>query len=65
VLDDEFVSGRHAALTYRGRSWFVEDLDSTNGCFVNGTPVDGIAAMAFGDELQIGNIRLRLDRPRR
>jgi hypothetical protein len=65
VLDDEFVSGRHAALTYRGRSWFVEDLDSTNGCFVNGTPVEGIAPVAFGDELQVGNVRLRLDRPQR
>ena len=23
VLDDTFASGRHAALTYRGRSWYV------------------------------------------
>lgn len=65
LLDDEFVSGRHAALTYRGRAWYLEDLDSTNGSFVNGSPVDGVAPVAFGDELQLGNVRLRLERARR
>ena len=65
VLDDEFVSGRHAALTYRGRAWYVEDLGSTNGTFVNGSAVDGTAAVGFGDELQLGNVRLRLERARR
>jgi pSer/pThr/pTyr-binding forkhead associated (FHA) protein len=65
VVDDEFASGDHAVLTYRGRAWYVEDLGSTNGTFVNGNPVDGIASIAFGDELQVGNVRLRLERARR
>ena len=65
VLDDEFVSGRHAALTYRGRTWYVEDLGSTNGTYVNGALVDGSAPVAFGDELQLGNVRLRVERARR
>src|SRR3990172_9425198 len=65
VVDDEFASGSHAVLTYRGRAWYVEDLGSTNGTFVNGQPVDGIAAIGFGDELQLGNVRLRLERARR
>ncbi len=65
LLDDEFVSGLHAALTYRGRTWYVEDLGSTNGTFVNGSPVEEIALVAFGDELQLGNVRLRLERARR
>lgn len=65
LIDDEFVSGIHAALTYRGRAWYVEDLGSTNGTFVNGSRVEGIAATTFGDELQVGNVRLRLERPRR
>ncbi len=65
VLEDDFVSGRHAVLTYRGRAWFVEDLGSTNGTYVNGSPVEDIAPLAFGDELQVGNVRLRLERARR
>ncbi len=65
VLDDEFVSGEHAALTYRGRIWYLEDLGSTNGSFVNGSPVDGTAPLVFGDELQFGNVRARLERARR
>jgi hypothetical protein len=64
VIDDEFVSATHAALTYRGRAWYVEDLGSTNGTFVNGSQVDGLAPLAFGDELQVGQARLRLERVR-
>ena len=64
VLEDEFVSATHAALTYRGRAWYVEDLGSTNGTFVNGSQVDGLAPIAFGDEVQVGQVRLRLERAR-
>lgn len=65
LLDDEFVSTMHAALTHRGRVWYLEDLGSTNGSFVNGSQIDVIAPLAFGDELQFGNVRLRLERARR
>ena len=64
VLDDPFASAEHAVLTYRGRSWYVEDLDSTNGTFVNGVPVEGVGPLGFGDEVQVGEIRFRLDRGR-
>lgn len=64
VIDDEFVSSSHAALTYRGRAWYVEDLGSTNGTFVNGAQVDGLSPIAFGDEIQVGQARLRLERAR-
>jgi pSer/pThr/pTyr-binding forkhead associated (FHA) protein len=36
VLDDSFVSSTHARLVPRGQLWFVEDLGSTNGTFVDG-----------------------------
>jgi hypothetical protein len=65
VVDDEFVSAEHAVLTFRGRTWYVEDLNSTNGTFVNGSPVDGVAPLGYGDEIQLGQVRLRLERVRR
>jgi hypothetical protein len=65
VVDDQFASAQHAALTFRGRTWYVEDLESTNGTFINGSPLQGVAPVGFGDEIQIGRVRLRLERPRR
>lgn len=64
VVDDPYASANHAALTFRGRSWYVEDLGSTNGTFVNGAPVGGLTALGYGDEIQVGEVRLRLERGR-
>ena len=61
-VNDAFASARHAILTFRGRGWYVEDLGSTNGTLVNGDRVTGATPMGFGDELQIGATRLRLER---
>ena len=51
-------------LTYRGRSWYVEDVGSTNGTYLNGRPVGAVSPLGFGDELGIGQVRMRLERPR-
>jgi hypothetical protein len=64
VLDDPYASARHAVLTFRDRAWYVEDLGSTNGTWLNGSPVAGVAALGFGDEIQVGEVRLRLERGR-
>jgi pSer/pThr/pTyr-binding forkhead associated (FHA) protein len=64
VIDDPYASTNHAVLTFRGRDWYVEDLGSTNGTFVGGTPVTGVAALGYGDEIQVGEVRLRLERGR-
>jgi hypothetical protein len=64
VLDDPFASSEHAVLTYRGRNWYIQDLESTNGTYVNGVPVEGLGPLGFGDEVQVGEVRFRLDRGR-
>ena len=64
VVEDQFVSAEHAILTFRGRAWYVEDLGSTNGTFANGVPVEEVTSLAYGDVLQLGQVRLRLERPR-
>jgi len=64
VIDDTFVSADHALLTFRGRAWYVEDRGSTNGTWVNGNRVATYLPLGYGDELQIGRIRMRLERAR-
>lgn len=64
VVGDRFASGEHAVLSFRGRTWYVEDSGSRNGTFVNGVPVAGVAPIGFGDEVIVGETRLRLDRGR-
>jgi pSer/pThr/pTyr-binding forkhead associated (FHA) protein len=61
-IEDDFVSANHAMLTFRGRSWFIEDQGSTNGTHVNGHRIDRPVALSFGDELTIGRVRMRLER---
>jgi len=62
-LNDSHVSAEHALLTYRHRRWWLEDLDSTNGTFINHQQVRGSTVVNYGDIIDIGRVRLRLERP--
>ena len=64
VVDDPYASAEHAVLSFRGRAWYLEDLGSTNGTFVDGAPVDQVVPIGFGDEITVGETRFRLDRGR-
>ena len=61
-VEDDFASANHAMLTFRGRSWFIEDRGSTNGTYVNGHRIDRPVALSYGDEVAIGRVRMRLER---
>jgi FHA domain/zinc-ribbon domain len=56
-LDDVTVSRRHAVLVRRDGSFFIEDLGSLNGTFLNRRRIES-GELADGDELQIGKYRL-------
>lgn len=60
VVTDPTVSRRHARLTFRDGNWVVQDLDSTNGTFVNGARV-GRYELRPGDRLLLGEEQLRVD----
>lgn len=62
VVDDSFASAEHALLTFRGRAWYVEDRGSTNGTWLNAQRVDTLLPLGYGDELQVGQVRFRLER---
>jgi hypothetical protein len=62
VLDgDEFASARHAQIEVRGDGVWVQDLDSTNGTFVNGSRVVGAERLSPGDVLRVGETDLRVE----
>ncbi len=53
VLTDEGVSRRHARFLLEGSRYLMEDLNSTNGIFLNGVQVDR-ALLAEGDKILFG-----------
>jgi hypothetical protein len=61
VLQDDFTSARHSVVSFDGSQWWVEDAGSTNGTYVNGEQIDGRTPLHFGDEVEVGRMKLRLE----
>lgn len=59
VFSDDDLSRHHAALSFAAGHFILEDLDSTNGTFVNGKRIKKVE-LAMGDELRFGSQVLRL-----
>ena len=51
------MSRKHASIERKNERWVIEDQGSLNGTFVNRERVES-AALADGDEIQIGKYRL-------
>ena len=58
-LNDTYMSGEHARLTLHEGRWWVADLGSTNGTFVDGTRIDRPTPLTTGAEVRFGRIRTR------
>ena len=56
-LDDVTVSRKHAVLIRRGDEFFIEDLGSLNGTYVNRKRIES-ARLESGDAVQVGKYRL-------
>jgi two-component system, cell cycle response regulator len=54
TLNAEGVSRKHCRVFGKAKSWFVEDLGSTNGTFVNGERVRKRRRLKAGDRLYLG-----------
>lgn len=62
VLDsDEFASVQHARIEPRRDGVWVQDLDSTNGTFVNGVKLTRPRKLASGDVIRVGETDLRYE----
>jgi pSer/pThr/pTyr-binding forkhead associated (FHA) protein len=57
VLDAPFFSGKHACIFKQNNDFYVEDLGSKNGTFVNGQSIKNTPIIIKnGDIIQIGQI---------
>jgi pSer/pThr/pTyr-binding forkhead associated (FHA) protein len=61
-LDDTYVSQQHARIFDRGGNWYVEDLGSTNGTFVNDQKLVAPAMLTPGDKVRVGQTTVELRR---
>jgi hypothetical protein len=61
-VDDTFVSQEHARIFAKDGSWYVEDLGSTNGTFVNEQRLAAPAMLTTGDRVRVGTTVLELAR---
>ncbi|MGC5049311.1 FHA domain-containing protein FhaB/FipA [Micrococcus porci] len=61
VLVDDYASGRHARLFPQGTRWFLEDLGSTNGTFVDGDPVTRTLPVGTSSTIRIGKTVMGLE----
>ena len=60
ILHDTAISGKHASLRYKDQKFFLTDLDSTNGTFLN-EATDPIAReeLKDNDTIRIGEVLLK------
>ena len=58
--DDTYVSQLHARVIRRDGQFYVEDLGSTNGTYVNRKKVTAPIAIRKGDRLQVGKTVMEL-----
>ena len=52
---DEALSAHHARLTHHHGQWWLEDLNSTNGTFLNREKLTTPAVVITGDHFKCGN----------
>lgn len=59
VFQDDTVSREHAAISFRGGCFVVEDLGSSNGTWVNGENV-AVHSLRHGDRIKLGHLELQV-----
>lgn len=58
VINNDTVSSHHARLTYHLNQWWLQDLNSTNGTYINGQRLLTSTVLTTGDLIGFGEINL-------
>ena len=60
IVADEAVSAQHAHLTHHHGQWWLADLNSTNGTFLNREKITVATVLTSGDEFKCGETLFRV-----
>lgn len=60
VLNDRFVSSYHARIYLRNNEYFLEDLQSTNGTYVNENKIEGKVKLNINDIMRFGSTAFKV-----
>ena len=62
VLNSSSISRQHAEVRKKSNgTYYIKDLNSLNGTFVNGSKINGLTKISLSDKIFIGKLQLSLD----
>ena len=60
LISNETISARHAKLSFHHKQWWIEDLRSTNGTYLNDEPVQTATVIISGDDFRLGEVEFQI-----
>ncbi|QSZ28114.1 FHA domain-containing protein [Aceticella autotrophica] len=59
IIENPYVSSKHVIIRKKGNKYIIQDLNSTNGTFINGKRIKNIANIRNNDIITLGNEEFR------
>lgn len=57
-IPNETISAQHARIYLIDQNWWIQDLNSTNGTFLNDERIEQPCILTNNDLVQVGNVKL-------